>query len=63
METHVEYKKRMQRAKTRFASKTTFKPISCFDYALGVLRYICCEDEKGQVDRRTKKNEKLWNTS
>ena len=42
--THLALKKRMQRAKQRFHPKTTFKPIFCPDHAVGVLRYICCED-------------------
>ena len=48
--THLALKKRMQRAKQRFHSKTTFKPIMCPDHAVGVLRYICCED--GQKNKR-----------
>ena len=48
--THLALKKRMQRAKQRFHSKTTFKPIICPDHAVGVLRYICCED--GQKQKR-----------
>ena len=48
--THLALKKRMQRAKQRFHSKTTFKPIMCPDHAVGVLRYICCED--GQRNKR-----------
>ena len=42
--THLAFKKRMQRAKQRFHSKTTFKPIRCPDHAVGVLRYITCAD-------------------
>lgn len=48
--THQALKKRLQRAKQRFHSKTTFKPIICADHAVGVLRYICCED--GQKNKR-----------
>ena len=33
--THQGYKKRMYRAKIRFAPKTTFKPILCPDHAVG----------------------------
>ena len=43
--SHVGLKKRMQRAKGRFHSKTTFKPIAGSDHAVGVLRYITCKDE------------------
>ena len=50
--THQAYKKRMQRSKIRFASKTTFKPILCPDHAVGVLRYICCEDGQTKNKRR-----------
>ena len=35
--THVGYKKELQREKTRFNSKTIFKPILCPDHAVGVL--------------------------
>ena len=49
--THLALKKRMQRAKQRFHSKTTFKPIICPDHAVGVLRYICCEDGQRQKRR------------
>ena len=49
--THRALKKRMQRAKQRFHSKTTFKPIACPDHAVGVLRYICCEDGQRQKRR------------
>ena len=49
--THLALKKRMQRAKQRFHSKTTFKPIYCPDHAVGVLRYICCEDGQRQKRR------------
>ena len=48
--THRAFKKKMQRAKLRFHSKTTFKPVICPDHAVGVLRYICCED--GQTKKR-----------
>ena len=48
--THRALKKRMQRAKQRFHPKTTFKRILCPDHAVGVLRYITCQD--GQ--RKTK---------
>ena len=48
--THLAFKKRLQRAKKRFHFKTTFKPIKCPDHAVGVLRYICCED--GQKNKR-----------
>ena len=41
----------MQRTKQRFHSKTTFKPILCPDHAVGVLRYICCEDGQRQKRR------------
>ena len=33
--THLALKKRMQRTKQRFHSKTTFKPIFCPDHAVG----------------------------
>ena len=49
--THVGYKKKLQQAKTRFHSKTTFKPILCPDHAVGVLRYICCEDGQSKNKR------------
>ena len=49
--THLALKKRMQRAKQRFHSKTTFKQIFCPDHAVGVLRYICCEDGQRQKRR------------
>ena len=39
-------------SKIRFASKTTFKPILCPDHAVGVLRYICCEDGQTKNRRR-----------
>ena len=42
----------MQRAKQRFHPKTTFKRILCPDHAVGVLRYITCQD--GQ--RTTRRN-------
>ena len=48
---HKALKKRMQRSKQRFHSKTTFKPIICPDHAVGVLRYICCEDGQRQKRR------------
>ena len=49
--THQALKKRMQRAKQRFHSKTTFKPIICADHGVGVLRYICCKDGHRQKRR------------
>ena len=49
--THKALKKRMQRSKQRFHSKTTFKPIICPEHAVGVLRYICCEDGQRQKRR------------
>ena len=49
--THLALKKRMQRAKQRFHFKTTFKKILCADHAVGVLRYICCKDDKRQRRR------------
>ena len=48
--THVAFKKRMQRAKQRFHSKTSFKKILCVDHAVGVLRYITCKD--GQIKNK-----------
>ena len=49
--THVALKKKMQRVKQRFDPKTTFKLIKCADHAVGVLRYICCEDGQNQKRR------------
>ena len=49
--THLALKKRMQRTKQRFHSKTTFRPIICPDHAVGVLRYICCKDGQRQKRR------------
>ena len=49
--THMALKKRMERSKQRFHSKTTFKPIISPDHAVGVLRYICCEDGQRQKRR------------
>ena len=48
--THTAFKKRMQRAKQRFHSQTTFKKIHCADHAVGVLRYITCKD--GQIKNK-----------
>ena len=48
--THTAFKKRMQRAKQRFHSQTTFKRIHCADHAVGVLRYITCKD--GQIKNK-----------
>ena len=48
--THQAFKKRMQRAKQRFHSKTTFRKVLCPDHAVGVLRYITCAD--GQKKKR-----------
>ena len=42
--THLAFKKKMQRGKQRFHSKTSFKKIRCVDHAVGVLRYITCKD-------------------
>ena len=51
--THQAFKKRLQRAERRFHKKTTFKKVVCPDHAVGVLRYITCEDgeKKGKRDR------------
>ena len=48
--THQAAKDRMKRNGQRFHPKTTFKRILCPDHAVGVLRYITCQD--GQ--RKTK---------
>jgi hypothetical protein len=48
--THRAAKDRMKRNGQRFHPKTTFKRILCPDHAVGVLRYITCQD--GQ--RKTK---------
>lgn len=42
--TLLAYRKRLQRIKERLNIKTTFRKIFCLDHAVGVLRYICCED-------------------
>ena len=42
--TLLAYRKRLQRIKELLNSKTTFRRIICLDHAVGVLRYICCED-------------------
>lgn len=49
--TLVAYKKRLQRAKMRLNSKTTFKRILCPDHAVEVLRHICCKDGQRQTRR------------
>ena len=48
--THRAAKDRMKRNGQKFHPKTTFKRILCPDHAVGVLRYITCQD--GQ--RKTK---------
>ena len=50
--THRAAKDRMKRNGQRFHPKTTFKRILCPDHAVGVLRYITCQD--GQ--RTTRRN-------
>merc|ERR1712030_125226 len=55
--THVAFKKRLQRAKQRFHSKTTFKKILCVDHAVGVLRYITCKD--GQIKNKRQDADRL----
>lgn len=48
--TLLGLKKRLQRKGMKHNSKTTFKKIFCFDHAVGVVRYIACED--GQKNTR-----------
>ena len=50
--THRAAKDRMKRNGQKFHPKTTFKRILCPDHAVGVLRYITCQD--GQ--RTTRRN-------
>lgn len=47
----LSYKKKLQRTGKRFHSKTTFKKIICLDHAVGVLRYITCQDGQKPLRR------------